>query len=66
MSEQGVTLDAQDTKDLIHLHQEAEAYWDQVWGIARVRGDLAGKSLAAHWLAQHRWARYVLEEATYE
>lgn len=66
MSEQTVTLDAQDTKDLIDLHREAEVYWDQVWGIAKVRGDLAGKSLAAHWLAQHRWARYVLEEDSHE
>lgn len=66
MSEQTVTLDAEDTKDLISIHREAEAHWEQVWATSRECGHTEGKSLAAHWLAQHRWARYVLEEVTDE
>ncbi len=60
MTEQGVTLDAQDTKDLIALHREAEAHWEQVWDTAKECGHTGGMARAAHWLAQHRWARYVL------
>ena len=66
MSEQGVTLDTQDTKDLIDLHREAEAHWEQVWDTARERGLTGGTARAGEYLAGHRWAIYVLTGGNHE
>lgn len=66
MSEQGVILDAQDTKDLIDLHREAEAHWEQVWDTARECGHTEGMARAGKYLAEHRWAIYVLTGGNHE